>query len=373
MATLAPVAVNSELVTFKNDPTSDSQCGLSRMLAWTWPSVAGFGQQSQSQPFWPANASTGTNITSVNIAVLALNTSIPNNTNLPSNAYGLTALILDTAMLVGFAMLYNQLAVFKGVSTIGTHDPIVDICVGAVGAASALSVIPGPDQRTGVPSIDSFLSSASDAVSSFLGTADTSTVPLASTLGVLIPRMFTPFWTLAYYCSYGDGRMPDATFYDQRYAPIVIASAFDSWIGSLSVASSNSGLLDVSTWLSDARDAFAAGTEGPTNINSFFGATRNVSTSATNNIDTLIATNDQFERRRSSIGALSDNLLASNKRTDFALTTMILWVVTVVAVLSVAGVLIVQKNFSSLSVLIITTITLLIVDSMWRAVVSSTS
>lgn len=373
MTRITDIAVNNELMTFVNDPQSDSQCGLSRMLAWTWPTASVWNKNtSRSQPLWPATVSLATNPTAVNIAVLAVNNNIPSSSSLPTDLLGLIVIMLDTALLFSFAMLYNQLAKFQGVKSITSHAPIVALCVGAIAAAADPSVIPYFDPVTGTTSLESSLSNASRAVSSYLANADM-TIPYASTLANLIPLMFTPVWTLSYYAAFSDGRMPDATFYDQRYAPSVVSSAFDSWISSLSIAASNNDLLDISGWLKDTRDALTDSTEGPDDLTTFFGSIRDESSSATSNINTLLATNAQFERRRGSIGALSDNLYANRKRTDFALTTMVLWIATVVACLTVAGILIAQKNYSLVTVLIIATITLLTVDSLWRALVASAS
>lgn len=358
MTTITSIAVNSELLTFQNDPTSDSQCGLARMLAWVWPMQPVF---DPSLPYWPVTASEETNSTAVAIAGMAVKSSIPNSATAPSTADGLTTLILDTASLFSFAMMFNQIAMSQGVSCVSTDDAIVALCVGAVAAASSLGV---------ATSLQGFLAGKGDAVSGFIAASDTSAIPLASMLPGLIACMFTPSWTLSYYASFADGRKPDATFYDRRYAPLLIASSFDSWVTSLSVAASDPTLLDVSDSLATARATVVDSTEGPANMGSFFSSVQAASTSATDNINTLLATNAQFERRRSSISALSDNLDASNKRTRIALTELVLWIVTVVSCLVVAGVLIAQKNFKSVSVLMISTLALLTVDTIWRTVFS---
>lgn len=370
MTTITSIAANSELVTFTNDQSSDTQCGMSRMLAWTWPDLTGFHNLAPAVPFWPATDDPSSNITSVNIAVLAITNSIPSSSSLPSTSQQLNTLILDTALLFSFAMLYNQIAMFKGVSSLGANDDIVAVCVGAVTAAAAPSIIPCQDITTGNTSLESSLKCASDAVATFLGSVVTS-MPFGNTLATLIPIMFTPFWTLSYCSAFGDGRIRDANFYDQRYSPIVMASAFDSWISDVSVSASNVALLDVSAWMADARSGFDASTEGPGSMNKFFGTIRDGSTAATNSINTLLATNAQFERRRGSIGALSDNIHSSQKHTKFAQATLIVWIVTFTLVVVVSGILIIQKNFVSVSAIIVATIVLLSIDALWRAFVSS--
>lgn len=368
MASITTIAANGELVTFVNDPTSDTQCGSSRMLAWTWPGSTAFAQTASAMPLWPATNSNATNATSVSLAVMAIMNMIPSSASLPTTSTDLSALVLDTSLLFSFMMLYNQIALFQGVNNVAT-DPIIALCIGAVASASAVSVIPCADPTTGVMSLQSTLTSATGAVQDYLSSADM-TIPFATTLATLVPRMFTPFWTLSYYSSFGDGRMADPTFYDLRYAPIVLASAFDDWITAVAAAATQPSLMNVSTWLEAARTAAAAPTEGQASLNTYFGTIKAGSDTATSSISTLMKTNAQFERRRGSIGALSDNLHATRRRTHLALITLIMWFVTLILCLAIAGYLISQGNYTLVTVLIIATVILLTLDTLWRGVSS---
>lgn len=377
---IADMAVNAELVKFVNDPQSDSRCGLSPMLAWKWPGQAAYGQTPYNQPppYWPATTTHATNSTSVQIAVMAINNRIPSQSSLPAGATvaitDLTAIMLDTVMLFSFVMLFNQVAVFQAVNCVSSSDSILKICVGAVSAAEDAVTALLASGSVAV-SLQTSLTSATDAVALYLSnlSAAQQAIPFSSTLSTLVPRMFTPYWTVSYLAAYGDGRMAAATFYDQRYASLAVASVFDSWLQYISTATSQSNLTDISNWFSTARASVASSVEGQTSLNNFYAGIRDDSNNTKSSIKTLQATNAQFERRRGSVGAMSENLTASQKRTDLAFTTLSLWVATLVCSLAVAGFLLRQRNFPMVMTLVGATITILTVDALGRGVAGASS
>lgn len=375
MSPIANVAVDSELMTFVNDPQSDSTCGLSPMLAWTWPVLSDYNNLPSTQPMWPATSGPATNLTSVQIAVTTITNRIPSRSSLPSGGTisDVSAVVLDTTMLFCFAMLYNQLAQFQGIPNLNSQDPILGLCSAAVAAASAPSVIPSPDPSTGITTLQSSLTSAANAVVAYVASLSSSdaAIPFATSLATLVPRMFTSYWTLSYFCSFGDGRMTGTSFYDQRYAPLAVTSAFDGWLQYINSSANVPHMQDISSWLADAHSTVSSTTEGPASLSSMYSSNKSSVQSASDGVTTLQATNAQFERRRSSVGALSENLKESQKQTDLAFATLVVWAATLSTSLAVAGFLVQQRNYPMVLTLIISIITLLAVDTLGRAVAST--
>lgn len=361
MTTIASMVVNAELMSFANNP----DCGLSSMLTWIWPGVTAFNASPSSS--LSSSTAQGTNSTSVDLALMAVNSI---STLAGATGVTLSATILETVLLYSFSVLFNQIAKFQGTLNIGASDRIAVISTAAVNAASSATVIPCTDPTTGLGSLSTSIACARSAVTAYLTGLSSSdaAIPYVSTLATLVPLVFTPYWTLSYYGSFGDGRLSGATFYDQRYSQMAVAAAFDAWLAVIGQTADSPNMQNVTTRLGAANAAIVSTQENPSSFNTFYTSIQGKSNTALDNIGSLQASNAQFNRRRGSVGALSENLEASRRRTYLALATLWLWIATLVTCLAVAGFLVRQKNFPLVLALVVATITLLTIDALGRGV-----
>ncbi|MEW5314964.1 MAG: hypothetical protein WDW38_006423 [Sanguina aurantia] len=123
--------------------------------------------------------------------------------------------IIETFSL---AMIYAQLAAMSIPTTMVTSDPLHVLVSNLV----AVSVAKGP----GATLADT-LNTATSAVQAALEGSSNSH---ASILGILVPYMLTPFWTLSYYAAYADPtKRPNANIYDQRFGFMAVSETFGNW------------------------------------------------------------------------------------------------------------------------------------------------
>lgn len=378
---IAKHTVTQELFDFQQNPQSEAQCGLSPMLTWNWVSDIKMTDYSG----WASSTPTSTNTTSVNIALCAIANYFPSQLSLESIATtsDLTSIIINTVSLFSFMMLYNQLSVNRKINSLDTYDPLVRICVGAVSASLDASIIPARSSVTNAYDLDSSLSAAKNAVVTYLNSLLSSTDslsqdPIIPFLKILIPRFFTPVWTLSHFASYADGRMSSSSFYDQRYAHIAIVDAFSNWLTFIKSQATSTNLTlpncnDINAWIDMRRKNIAQHVEGEEDIVGFYTSVADQVNIATRNIKALKQTNQQFERRRGRVATLSENLQNTQTRANIALAILVFWIVSLVISSSVAIYLFYHENYALLNILIIFSISLVMLDTLGRGVMGAMS
>lgn len=381
--TIASTTLSTELNTFLQDTQPDVLCGLSPMLAWNWSS----DHNNSNTPFgdWGTTLPTSTNSTSLKIALSAITQTFPSKQSLMTtqSTGDLTNLIINTVSLFSFMMLYNQIASFRKENSLNNlNDPILAVCVAAISASTHASIIPSRTSTTkgdGNYSLDSTILAATRATVSYLNSTSVTlgyeyqdaVIPL---LEYLIPHFFTPLWTLLHFASYADGRMPNTSFYDQRYAPLVIANAFSNWlkfINQHSPTDHTCGL--VANWIDEQRKFISGMTESDSDIAGFFTSVKNQASNATNNVNALERTNHQFERRKGRVATLSENLQSTRAKSNIALAILSFWITACVASFVVAIFLFRKENYAMLNMLIVATLSLVLIDALARGVMSAMS
>lgn len=392
--------VNSDLYNYSQLPNLDAKGFLSPMCYWNILSLTDYRSWlalgTNTLPLWPATGSNQnlwvtssgtmtaallplattsifqgfTSATSVNYA-----TTTPTAAS-PVTSAQITTMVLTSVNLFCFMMLYNQLGAFRGTGiTITSSDKIQQICIDAV-TASNLAIplnVPGSSNpSTTTATLTKALASATTAVNTFLlnynVTPNTSGfIDSMDLLGGLLPRMFTPYWTIRYYSSFATGGIAGANFYDQRYSQLAVAMTFDPWLKLLITGQpSNTNLQPIYSWITAVRNNLVTVGESSGALTGFYTSNKAQAVNNVTNIGNLQGTNGQFQRRQGSVGSMSENLAAVRKKTDLALATLLVWIATLVTSLAVAAFLLRQKDYPLVLALVIATITLLTVDALGR-------
>lgn len=390
---IASTATNLELYTFAMQAHPDVDCGLTPMLNWNFLTLAKYKLYETTYgayPWWPTTEPPSSwgwvslssptvfvlNSTCVGYGAVSVTASIPSTTSALSatvTSAALTTDVLTAISMFSFLMLYNQLAVFRGVVSIGFSDKIQQICVDAVNQAN-LSIPLSVPLATPTVGLKATLAAAAASVVAFVAALPVDPDPLNVIIGVdqlatLIPRMFKPYWELRYFSSFCTGGIATATFYDQRYAQLAVANAFDLWVSVLVPQAGTNIPSGFAKWLLDARANIVNTTEDQVSLSKYFTSNRTIENNAITGIATLQSTNNQFARRRGSVGSMSESLEASRLQTNLAVATLLLWICSLVVSLAVSAFLIHQKDYPLVLSLVIGTITLLTVDALGRGVV----
>lgn len=392
---IASTATNAELYAFAKQDHPDTACGLTQMLNWNFLVTANYVVYEAkyggypwwpvteppvaNPPFWAIPTSTPTfsiNSLCVGFGATSVTTYIPYLTSAKlatvTNA-SVTTNVLTAISMFSFKMLYNQLAIFRGVGTIGFSDKIQQICIDAVNQSNLKIPLTAPLDKPTV-GLQKTIEAATASIVAFVAALpvdpDAANVIIGvDKLSTLIPRMFKPYWELRYYSSFQTGGIAGATFYDQRYAELAVANAFDQWVAAMVPQAGTQIPATLTQWLLDARANIVDTTEGASSLRKYFDSNRKLETDTVTGVTTLQSTNNQFSRRQGSVGSMSESLDASRRRTNIALATLLLWIATLVTSVAVSAFLIKQKDYPLVLALIIATITLLTVDSLGRAVV----
>lgn len=161
----------------------------------------------------------------------------------------------------------------------------------------------------------------------------------------------TPYLTLSYYASFVPGPWnailrPDVSFYDQRYAELIIYSSVADAIAALIAFNSQDNALvtQLTIRMNAVTITMMARSEAHTSGESMkymYGHVADLSKRSRDSSIELSATTSRFERRREYTRSMMLNLSADNKLMKDARTKFRLWIATYVSVAAVAMLLIV--------------------------------
>lgn len=351
---IAAQNVTPDLYAFEQLLQPDGVCGLSSMLAW----VA--GNNIIASTVWPTTRPGTTDNGSVAIAISAISTSASAPSS-DARPFAVMTYMLNIIETFSLAMIYAQLAAMSIPTTMVTSDPLHVLVSNLV----AVSVAKGP----GATLADT-LNTATSAVQAALEGSSNSH---ASILGILVPYMLTPFWTLSYYAAYADPtKRPNANIYDQRFGFMAVSETFGNWAtfvqskapsGTATSALAAAVLLASTSLTSNATSVLTLGAGSS--------MAQQSTTAAMSGVDLLQTTNAQLERRKVSVGALSENLGVSRRLTGAALTTVLAWTTALVVAVGIAIFLLHSNNHSMLRTLIVVTVSLVTLDAVVRGVLST--
>lgn len=378
-----------EIYNFWMDPQSDAVCGLSSMMTWSFPdsttlqatlSVLG------TSPAWPIVLPPPSAVSqkSIDIAFTSMPGATKDSTPLPTHSndvkVSLNYLVDNLVNTFCLMMLQTQVATLLSTPSLLATDPLLKVITSACTAA-ATAFNPSTPNTSATCTLPNLITTATRLATASINSNPSNAafgVVSAQTLCTLLPLMMNPYWTLSYYAAYVRGHFVDVSsnattlnLYNSRVAFIGITKAVDLWLSfltSLRFSDDHTTIISLVTWIKDEVSTTLTAEDTPmmdtqNNRAVSYGIT------AFQELDLLQRTNDQFKRRRVSVGALSENLTASRRSTGGALSVLLVWVTASVVSIVIAIYLLQTSDHSLLRMLILATLILVTVDVLARGVV----
>lgn len=367
-STIAGNAVSKDLLLFEQDPQSDATCGLSGMLSWTNLDFETFMATMipLSNPVWSTNRVFTADPASLKKAIFAIKKVIPSQhilANTHGSAMALNQILMDTVLFFSKAMIQSQLGAFQ--DALALEDENALLVVYNAAEMAGLRMIP-----TGT--LAQSLAAASKAVSHHLAGLPLSQSGLTNveSLETLIPMMFTPYWTLSYYASYGDGRKHEINPMNKSYSMFAVSNTFNNWLEFINQQSDQAGLGPIIDWLAAARETVVNKNGSTKMMAQQYATASKAASDSGSGLQSLQTTNAQFERRRASVNAMAENLSSTRLRTWGARLNVAVWLTALILAVGIAIILFRANNHGMLRILIVVTLALLTLDTLARGVAS---